>query len=1050
MAPTTALFGRRALRDAVATLARRHRARARAASGVAAPSVDGDAGGGADARAASGSASGSGRGAAAIERWSADLMEDDEELDMLLATAGSPEVVSRPGPKLRPLSSEATAFGDAPDRIFESTDERRAKIKLALQSLYARRRQLRRNEHAREPRPALSEEDVQMRKQREAENLALEREVARYKEFARKTFAAGIGAQLPVVQKLLASFYVPLVEALREEHEKIKGNVPGVDRRVYGHYLALLEPEKLTVLTLHATLSTLMKGDSSIDSWTFIRGETTSAGSAKFITVADQVGSAVQAEVNLGRMRAAEKAAKEAFRRSRMVNTEENRQEVDALTEHRLNAVLDTTKMTTIKSVSKHAKQALENAEWGREIRLKVGTVLLTALMNTAKIGVPNETGGVLTLPAFYHDYKEAGYGMLHWHDSIYRFINTETMTRAALVPVRHFPMVVPPRDWVRYNKGGYLRADTLFMRGKYSNEGPSRAQIAALEEKALEAEAAGEPVQYQPVLDALSALGRTPWQVNTDVLPIVEEVWARGGGIAEVPLRAELQLPRWPGGSYTLRSDKRRLQLLASGLPGKGEVVDFLQSIRKTKKLNMELHSQRCDFLIKLQVAREMKNEKKIYFPHNLDFRGRAYTMHVHLNHIGSDLCRGLLRFEEKKPLGERGLRWMHIQCATLFGNGADKLPMDERVQFIKDHIDEVRASAQDPLASDAWWQDAEEPWQCLATCIELDKALELADPTEFESNLPVHQDGSCNGLQHYAALGRDLHGGEAVNLVPADRGADVYTGISNVLKRIVAEDMKLIDSADEDDVATAKLAMALAQHIDRKLVKQTVMTSVYGVTFIGARAQIYSRLREREAMEDNELLRYRVANYAAKRTLDALNNMFTNARDVMGWLTQCATIATSAGEPVRWTTPLGLPVVQPYHRQSKKRVRTILQSFSLKSDGDGEPVMKVKQRSAFPPNYIHSIDSSHMMKTAVACVDAGLTFAGVHDSFWTHARDVDEMSAILRDKFIEVHNEPLLDNLYQELRATYPDVADDFPPPPAPGDLSLDVVKESVYFFS
>ena len=89
-------------------------------------------------------------------------------------------------------------------------------------------------------------------------------------------------------------------------------------------------------------------------------------------------------------------------------------------------------------------------------------------------------------------------------------------------------------------------------------------------------------------------------------------------------------------------------------------------------------------------------------------------------------------------------------------------------------------------------------------------------------------------------------------------------------------------------------------------------------------------------------------------------------------------------------------------------------------------------------------------MMKTAVACVDARLTFAGVHDSFWTHARDVDEMSAILRDKFIEVHNEPLLDNLYQELRATYPDVADDFPPPPAPGELSLDVVKESVYFFS
>lgn len=33
----------------------------------------------------------------------------------------------------------------------------------------------------------------------------------------------------------------------------------------------------------------------------------------------------------------------------------------------------------------------------------------------------------------------------------------------------------------------------------------------------------------------------------------------------------------------------------------------------------------------------------------------------------------------------------------------------------------------------------------------------------------------------------------------------------------------------------------------IDRKIVKQTVMTSVYGVTAVGARAQIENRLRER-----------------------------------------------------------------------------------------------------------------------------------------------------------------------------------------------------------
>lgn len=35
---------------------------------------------------------------------------------------------------------------------------------------------------------------------------------------------------------------------------------------------------------------------------------------------------------------------------------------------------------------------------------------------------------------------------------------------------------------------------------------------------------------------------------------------------------------------------------------------------------------------------------------------------------------------------------------------------------------------------------------------------------------------DGSCNGLQHYAALGRDEAGGAAVNLLPSDAPQDVY----------------------------------------------------------------------------------------------------------------------------------------------------------------------------------------------------------------------------------------------------------------------------------
>ena len=285
------------------------------------------------------------------------------------------------------------------------------------------------------------------------------------------------------------------------------------------------------------------------------------------------------------------------------------------------------------------------------------------------------------------------------------------------------------------------------------------------------------------------------------------------------------------------------------------------MRALNRAKQTNRELHSQRCDFAIKLQVAREMKNEERIYFPHNVDFRGRAYTMHAHLNHIGSDFCRGTLKFADAKPLGENGLDWLFIQCANLYGGGADKLPLHQRVEFSKLNLEKIKKSAEDPLGPEgSWWQDADDPWQCLATCIEIIKAINSKDPAKYMCNLPVHQDGSCNCLQHYAALGRDFAGGRAVNLVPADRGADVYTGIANVLRDIVQKDIENCDYKDEESVERMKLAKLLIDQVDRKLVKQTVMTSVYGVTFVGARMQISARLKERVGFE-SESVRYRVA---------------------------------------------------------------------------------------------------------------------------------------------------------------------------------------------
>ncbi|KAH9475704.1 DNA-directed RNA polymerase 3, chloroplastic [Psilocybe cubensis] len=69
----------------------------------------------------------------------------------------------------------------------------------------------------------------------------------------------------------------------------------------------------------------------------------------------------------------------------------------------------------------------------------------------------------------------------------------------------------------------------------------------------------------------------------------------------------------------------------------------------------------------------------------------------------------------------------------------------------------------------------------------------------------------------------------------------------------------------------------------------------------------------------------------------------------------------------------------------------------------------------TAFPPNFIHSLDATHMLLTAIKCNDRGLTFASIHDSYWTHACDIDTMSEAIRETFISLHQSDILNKLQQ-----------------------------------
>ena len=142
-----------------------------------------------------------------------------------------------------------------------------------------------------------------------------------------------------------------------------------------------------------------------------------------------------------------------------------------------------------------------------------------------------------------------------------------------------------------------------------------------------------------------------------------------------------------------------------------------------------------------------------------------------------------------------------------------------------------------------------------------------------------------------------------------------------------------------------------------------------------------------------------YKAAAYLARVTIKCIGDLFADANLIKDWFAKCAKVVASTGEPVKWISPLGLPCVQPYKYISEKSfIETVLQKVTIAENLDSQPVNKSKNTTAFPPNFVHSIDSTHMMLTAIECQKKGITFAAVHDSYWSHAADVPLMNRILR----------------------------------------------------
>ncbi|NWH48693.1 RPOM protein, partial [Fregata magnificens] len=666
----------------------------------------------------------------------------------------------------------------------------------------------------------------------------------------------------------------------------------------------------------------------------------------------------------------------------------------------------------------------LKDCTWPYMLLMRLGMHMLELLVRAVKVprNILNPRLEPKLIPVLYHVYSFRSswqVGLIKPHP-IFSQILSDAAETLLTFNSSAIPMLCPPVPWTSPHFGAFLLNDTRLMRFV---DGAIQHQLL-LEQC--------PPVNLHPVLDALNQLGNCAWKINQPVLDIIISIFNdKGNEKLDIPppISEAPRPPPAPGNSSTWNKSQKHELLLC-------------------KKKTAEMHSLRMDALYKLSIANYVR-DKVFWFPHNMDFRGRTYPCPPYFNHLGNDVTRAILLFAEGRPLGPKGLDWLKIHLINLTGL-KKKNALQERLEYANEIMEEILDSADHPLTGRKWWMNTDEPWQALACCMEIAKASRSPDPAAYISHFPVHQDGSCNGLQHYAALGRDLIGAISVNLMPCNVPQDVYS--------VVAQQVEEFRKKDAEQ--GVKVAQVLQGFVSRKVVKQTVMTVVYGVTRYGGRLQMEKRLKEIDEFPEEYL--WEASHYLVKQVFSSIKEMFSATRDIQNWLTESAKLIAQSGRTVEWVTPLGLPIVQPYYRSRSTVLNCSMQNLSVKSSNSNQKPDTVKQKNAFPPNFIHSLDSTHMMLTALHCLRQGLTFVSVHDCYWTHALTVDVMNQICRQQFVALHSEKILQDLSEFMLEKYcsPDretralwqkkLMEQLSNVPKTGEFNLKKVMDSTYFFS
>jgi DNA-directed RNA polymerase len=412
------------------------------------------------------------------------------------------------------------------------------------------------------------------------------------------------------------------------------------------------------------------------------------------------------------------------------------------------------------------------------------------------------------------------------------------------------------------------------------------------------------------------------------------------------------------------------------------------------------------------METVKIFKEKDKFFLPWSFDYRGRTYPIPAFLTPQDTDFGKSLLKFAEPAFMTEEAEGWLAFQVATTYG--LDKATMQERQDWVAANHELISRVATDALSNLSDWEVADEPWQFLAACEEYNATV--IECTRSWTNLPVAVDATCSGLQILAGLARDQSTAKLVNVFPSEQPQDAY--------KVVAEHAK------------PKLPSHLAALLDRKVTKRTVMTIPYNATPHSNRAYIREALREKGAEFTPDELTLIVD--AVRK---AMYEVVPGPMRVMDWIKKEVGAAFKRGaDHLTWQTPSDFVVKQNRRKYKHKRVELeILGTCKIKLADHPEGPDVLGHKSSTAPNLIHSLDAS-ILHRAFLKFDAPFTV--IHDSVLCRATDMCVLNRVVRETYCEIFSEsnPLVE--FAEAIGAETE-------PPIIGDLDLESVLESTYFF-